>query len=354
MTARRPLPTFAQAHTAPVPNVAVRTQPSDLIDTFGRRHNNLRVSVTDRCNLRCTYCMPEEVVFRDRSELLTFEEIARVVRVAATLGVDKVRLTGGEPLMRKDLPTLVSMIVGIPGIQDVGLTTNGLLLADQARPLFDAGLRRLNVSLDTLDPGRFRELTRRDGLEKVLDGLMAAKAAGFAPVKVNAVAIRGFTDKDAVPLARFCREHRFELRFIEYMPIGADAWEREKVFFAHEILELLERNIAPLNPAVDYDPKAPAMDFDYADGGGRVGMIASVSRPFCRRCNRLRLTADGKLRNCLFSLDEADVKGLLRGGEPDAAIAEVFRQTVWAKWEGHEINTAKFVKPDRTMHSIGG
>src|ERR671925_25105 len=212
---------------------------SALVDSFGRRHNNLRVSVTDRCNLRCTYCMPEDVTFRDRSELLTFEEIARFVRVAATLGVDKVRLTGGEPLMRKDIHKLARMLVAVPGIRDVGLTTNGILLAQQAEVLFDAGLRRLNVSLDTLDPGRFRQLTRRDGLEKVLAGLAAAKRAGFDPIKVNAVAIRGFAEHDVVPLARFCRNHGFELRFIEYMPIGAEAWERDKVFFAREILELV-------------------------------------------------------------------------------------------------------------------
>ncbi|HVK16558.1 MAG TPA: GTP 3',8-cyclase MoaA [Fimbriiglobus sp.] len=323
-------------------------------DSFGRAHNNLRVSVTDRCNLRCTYCMPEDVVFRDKSELLTFEEIAQFVRVAAGLGIDKVRLTGGEPLMRRGLPDLVRMVVGIPGIKDVGMTTNGLLLARQALELYEAGLRRLNVSLDTLDPGRFRELSRRDGVEEVVAGLLAAKDAGFGPIKVNAVAIRGFIEHDAVPLARFCREHGFELRFIEYMPIGAEAWERAKCYFAHELLELLEREVAPLAPAADYDPKAPAMDFDYADGG-RVGVIASVSRPFCRSCNRLRLTADGKLRNCLFALDEADVKPLLRTESPDEArLAEVIRATVWAKWEGHEINTAKFVKPGRTMHSIGG
>jgi cyclic pyranopterin phosphate synthase len=335
------------------PRSAIRDP--QLVDGFGRAHNNLRVSVTDRCNLRCTYCMPEEVVFLDKGELLTFEEIAHFVRVAVPLGIDKVRLTGGEPLMRKGLATLVRLLAGIPGLKDIGLTTNGLLLADHAADLHAAGLRRLNVSLDTLDPGRFRELTRRDGVEKVIDGLLAAKRAGFRPVKVNAVAIRGFVEHDAVPLARFCRDHGFEMRFIEYMPIGADAWEREKVFFAREILDLLDRDIAPLAPAPDYDPRAPAMDFDYADGGGRVGLIASVSRPFCRSCNRLRLTADGKLRNCLFALDEVDVKALLRAESPDdARLADVIRATVAAKWEGHEINTARFVKPDRTMHAIGG
>ena len=325
-----------------------------LIDTFGRRHNNLRISVTDRCNLRCTYCMPEEVAFLDRGELLTFEEIARLVRVAAPLGIDKVRLTGGEPLLRRDLPRLVRLLCDIEGIKDVGLTTNGLLLAGQAQALRDAGLRRINVSLDTLDPGRFRQLTRRDGLEKVIEGILAAKAAGFDPVKVNAVSIRGFTELDAVPLARFARQHGLEMRFIEYMPIGADRWERGKVYFAHELLELLEREVAPLVPADDYDPRAPAMEFRWTDGGGRVGIIASVSRPFCLSCNRLRLTADGKLRNCLFALDEADVKTLLRGGAADEAIAAVIRQNVQAKWEGHEINTARFIKPLRTMHAIGG
>lgn len=325
-----------------------------LIDSFGRVHNNLRISVTDRCNLRCVYCMPEDVTFLDKSALLSFEEMAAFVRAVAPLGIDKVRLTGGEPLLRRDLHTLVRLIDDVPGIRDVGLTTNGLLLAQQADALFAAGLRRLNVSLDTLDEGRFRELARRDGLDLVLAGLDAAKRVGFTKIKLNAVAIRGFIEHDAVPLARYCREHGFELRFIEYMPIGADSWEREKVFFAHELLDLLEREVAPLAPAADYDPTAPAMDFEYADGG-RVGIIASVSRPFCRNCNRLRLTADGKLRNCLFALDETDVKGLLRAGTLDEAkLAEVVRASVWAKWEGHEINTAKFVKPLRTMHRIGG
>jgi cyclic pyranopterin phosphate synthase len=326
-----------------------------LADTFGRIHNNLRISVTDRCNLRCVYCMPEDVTFQDRRELLTFEEMTHFVRVAAPLGIDKVRLTGGEPLMRRDLHKLVAMLTAVPGIRDIGLTTNGILLADHAQALYDAGLRRMNVSLDTLDPGRFRELTRRDGLERVIDGILAAKRAGFAPIKVNAVSIRGYAELDAVPLARFAREHGLEMRFIEYMPIGAEPWERGKVFFAREILELLEREVAPLAPAGDYDPRSPAMDFEYADGGGRVGIIASVSRPFCRSCNRLRLTADGKLRNCLFALDEADVKRFLRPpGTDDAALADTIRRNVWAKWEGHEINTARFVKPDRTMHAIGG
>jgi cyclic pyranopterin phosphate synthase len=298
--------------------------------------------------------MPEEVVFMDRSELLTFEEITHFVRVAAPLGIDKLRLTGGEPLLRRDLPRLVRMVADVPGIKDVGLTTNGLLLANQAQALFDAGLRRINVSLDTLDPGRFREVSRRNGLEQVLAGIEAAKSAGFSPIKINAVTIRGLTDQDVLPLARFAREQELELRFIEYMPIGAEAWERSKVYFAHEILEQLERDVAPLVPADDYDPRAPAMDFQYSDGRGRVGFIASVSRPFCMSCNRLRLTCEGKLRNCLFALNEVDVKPLLRESHDDARLTELIRQNVRDKWEGHEINTARFIKPQRTMHSIGG
>jgi cyclic pyranopterin phosphate synthase len=325
-----------------------------LIDTFGRVHNNLRISVTDRCNLRCVYCMPEEVAFMDKHELLTFEEITRFVEIAAPLGIDKVRLTGGEPLMRRELPRLVGMLSKVPGIKDIGLTTNGILLAEHAQALFDAGLRRINISLDTLDPARFRQLARRDGLDRVLAGIQAAKKAGFHPVKINAVSMRGITEHEVVPLARFARAHALEMRFIEYMPIGADHWEKSKVYFAHEILEQIERHVGPLAPAKDHDPRAPAQDFDYVDGGGRVGIIASVSRPFCMSCNRVRLTADGKLRNCLFALDEIDLKPLLRGNAVPAQIAALVRGNVWQKWEGHEINSARFVKPERTMHTIGG
>lgn len=336
-------------------NLAVKGPPpagGPLVDTFGRGHNNLRISVTDRCNLRCVYCMPEEVTFLDRAHLLTFEEITRFVEVAAPLGIDKLRLTGGEPLMRRDLPRLVEMLAKVPGIKDVGLTTNGLLLAEQAQALYDAGLRRINLSLDTLDEGRFRALARRDGLDRVLEGIRAAQDAGFDPVKVNAVIIRGMNEQDVVPLARYAREQGWEMRYIEYMPIGAEAWERDKVVFADEMLEAIERDVGRLEPIGEQDPSAPALEYRYRDGG-RVGMIASVSRPFCRSCNRLRLTADGKLRNCLFALDEVDVKELLRGGG-QGRLVERIRQTVWAKWEGHEINTARFVKPERTMHAIGG
>jgi cyclic pyranopterin phosphate synthase len=326
-----------------------------LVDSFGRVHNNLRISVTDRCNIRCTYCMPETVTFLPRNEVLTFEEIERFVRVAATLGIDKIRLTGGEPLVRRGLPELVARIVAIPGIKDVGLTTNGILLGPMAQALRDAGLRRINVSLDTMDPRKFEELTRRTGFEQVIEGIQAAKAAGFDPVKINAIALKGVTEEDVVPLARFARSHGLELRFIEYMPLDAgDRWERGKVLYAAEILDLLTAGIGPLAPAPDQDPRAPAVDYDFLDGGGRVGLIASVSRPFCMSCNRVRLTAEGKLRNCLFSLEETDIRALLRGDATDAEIAGALRESVAGKWEGHEINTSRFIKPDRLMHAIGG
>ncbi|CAN5693667.1 GTP 3',8-cyclase MoaA [soil metagenome] len=326
-----------------------------LIDRFGRVHNNLRISVTDRCNIRCTYCMPESVQFLPREELLRFEEIERIVRAVVPLGIDKLRLTGGEPLVRRELPKLVARLAAIPGIRDIGLTTNGILLGPMARDLWDAGLRRINVSLDTMDPVRFEQLTRRTGFEQVIEGILAAKAAGFDPVKINAVAIKGVTEEDVVPLARFCREHALELRFIEYMPLDAgQQWEREKVLLAAEILEILAREVAPLDPTPDQDPRAPAVDFDYRDGSGRVGLIASISRPFCMSCNRIRVTADGKLRNCLFALQETDLRTLIRGGLDDEAIRRAVIESVAEKWEGHEINTARFIQPERLMHSIGG
>ena len=326
-----------------------------LIDSFGRVHNNLRISVTDRCNIRCVYCMPETVQFLPRRDLLTFEEIARFVGVAAGLGVDKIRLTGGEPLVRRDLPELVAKVAAVPGIVDVGLTTNGILLAAMARALWDAGLRRINVSLDTLDPARFRELTRRDGVEQVIEGILAAKESGFDPVKLNAVVIKGTNEDDVIPLAQFAREHGLDLRFIEYMPLDAGhLWERDKVLFASEILDRLAAAFGPIDADPNPDPRAPSAEYHYRDGGGRVGMIASVSRPFCGSCNRVRLTADGKLRNCLFALDEADIRPILRDGSPDAAIGEALRLSVAGKWEGHQINTARFIQPERLMHSIGG
>jgi cyclic pyranopterin phosphate synthase len=330
--------------------------PEPLVDRFGRVHTNLRISVTDRCNIRCFYCMPaEDVQFMDRDQLLSFEEIERFVRVVVPLGLRKIRLTGGEPLVRRDLHRLVEMLVAIPGIEDVGLTTNGILLAEQARALRDAGLRRINVSLDALTPEAFEKFARRKGLDRVLAGIRAAQDVGFDPVKVNAVSVRGLTEDQIVPFGRFARETGVEIRFIEFMPLDADAaWQRDKVLFAHEIVEALSAGIVPLVPLPDADPHAPASEFVFEDGIGRIGFIASVSRPFCAHCDRFRITADGRLRNCLFSLEETDVKSLLRSGAPDGEIVAAVRACVAAKNEGHEINTARFIQPARPMYSIGG
>lgn len=327
-----------------------------LIDTFGRVHHNLRISVTDRCNIRCVYCMPETVRFLPRAELLTFEEIVRFTRAVVPLGVEKIRLTGGEPLVRRDLPILVKQLADLDGIRDVGLTTNGILLAPLAQTLWEAGLRRINISLDTMRPERFLELTRRTGFEQVIEGILAARAAGFDPVKINAVAIRGITEDEVIPLAVFCRDHGCKLRFIEYMPLDAGSqWERDKVLFADDLLAILAAEFGPLEPAPHSVPGSPALDYVYTDGHpGTIGIIASVSRPFCAHCDRIRLTADGKLRNCLFALEETDIRTLIRAGASDEQLQAAVRASVSAKWEGHEINTSRFVKPKRLMHSIGG
>src|ERR1700722_1080924 len=327
-----------------------------LIDSYGRVHTNLRISVTDRCNVRCFYCMPEEgVKFVPRSEILAFEEIERIARIAVGLGIDKIRVTGGEPLVRKDLPVLIARLNAIPGLRDLALTTNGVQLAELAEPLYKAGLRRINVHLDTLDRARFRQITRRDDLDKVLAGIAAARRLGFGPIKLNAVAIKNLIEPDIVPLARFARENSFEVRFIEFMPLDAQQlWDRGKVLLADDIIRILEREIDLLIPVAPADPRAPALEYRFADGIGSVGFIASISRPFCMSCNRLRLTADGKLRSCLFAIEEDDVKGLLRDGATDQEIAELIRRNVAGKWAGHEINTSRFVAPPRPMYAIGG
>ena len=331
-------------------------EPAPLVDSFARLHDNLRISVTDRCNIRCTYCMPETgVPFMPHSEILTYEEIERFVGVAVTLGVNKIRVTGGEPLVRRDLPDLIRRLAAVPGVRDLALTTNGVLLDRFAEPLYAAGLRRLNVHLDTLDRERFRQIARRDELDRVLAGLDAAKRAGFVNIKLNAVAVKNLVEPDIVPLANFARRNGFEVRYIEFMPLDAqNLWDRGKVLLADDILAMLAREIAPLHPVPDPDPRAPASEYAFADGIGRVGIIASVSRPFCGNCNRIRLTSDGKLRYCLFALEEDDVKGLLRTHAPDAEIAAAIRRNIAGKWEGHEINSGRFVAPPRPMYSIGG
>jgi cyclic pyranopterin phosphate synthase len=327
-----------------------------LVDGFGRLHNDLRISVTDRCNIRCFYCMPaENVRFRPRSEILTFEEIVRFSRVAVAMGVDKFRLTGGEPLVRQGLPELVGMLAAIPGVRDLALTTNGILLAEQAQSLKAAGLRRLNVSLDALNRDKFKQITRREGYERVLEGLAAARRAGFKKIKINAVSIRGLTEDEVVPFGRFAREHKMEVRFIEFMPLDGDnAWKQDQVLSGQEVRAILERGIGPLVPVDTDDPSQPATDYQFADGTGRVGFINPVTQPFCRRCNRLRITAEGRIRNCLFSIEEWDARALLRGGGTDAELADLIRASLKAKKPGHGIATADFVKPERAMYQIGG
>lgn len=333
---------------------AASNSPAELRDGFGRLHTSLRISVTDRCNLRCFYCMPaENVAFLPKPELLRFEEIERVARIACQMGVTKIRLTGGEPLVRKDLPALVRLLARIPDLS-LGLTTNGLMLAEHAAPLFDAGLRALNISLDALDAETFQRITRRPGIERVLSGIAAAKEAGFERIKINAVTVRGLTENQIVPFGEFARSSGLEVRFIEYMPLDADhAWEREKVLPGSDILRLLSEGIRPLI-AIGGEEHAPATSFQFDDGVGRIGLISSVSQPFCHQCNRFRLTSDGKLRACLFSREETDLRGLLRGDGGDAEIAAAIRRTIANKWEGHEINTARFLYPERPMYSIGG
>ncbi|HEY3740369.1 MAG TPA: GTP 3',8-cyclase MoaA [Bryobacteraceae bacterium] len=326
-----------------------------LIDTFGRLHDNLRISVTDRCNIRCFYCMPEDVKFGPREEILSFEEIGRFVTIAAQMGVRKLRITGGEPLLRKNLPDLIAKLLAIPGIEDLAMTTNGVTLKQHARDLYDSGLRRLNVHLDTLDRERFLRITRRDDLPKVLDSLAHAKELGFGPIKINVVAVTNLIEPDVVPMARFGREHGFEIRYIEFMPLDSQGiWDHSRVLLASDMIRMLEREIAPLEAIPDTDPRAPATEYSFTDTGARIGFVASVSKPFCMNCNRIRLTADGKLRNCLFAIEETDVRELLRSGGSDAQIREALRSNIRSKWMGHQINTQQFIAPPRPMYAIGG
>lgn len=327
-----------------------------LIDGFGRLHDNLRISVTDRCNIRCFYCMPDaDPKFGPREEVLTFEEIERVARVAARLGVRKLRITGGEPLIRRNLAHLVAALRSIPGIDDIALTTNGILLAERAAELYEAGLRRINVHLDTLDRERFLRITRRDEIHRVLAGIEECLRLGYSPIKINAVAVKNLVEPDIVPLARFGRERGIEIRYIEFMPLDAQGlWDRDRVLTADQMLGMLGAEFGPMVPVPDADPRAPATEYQFADGVGGVGFIPTVTKPFCLNCNRIRLTADGKLRYCLFAIEEMDLRGLLRTGAGDDELERVLRENVRAKWLGHEINSAKFVAPPRPMYAIGG
>lgn len=329
--------------------------PEPLTDCYGRVHDSLRISVTDRCNIRCFYCMPDTpVCFQTRTELLSIDEIERVVRAAAAAGVRKLRFTGGEPLLWKNLPRLLRGVTQIPGIEEVTLTTNGILLAGHAAALFNAGVRRINVHLDTLDAGRYRQITRRDRLACVMRGLEMAHSVGLS-IKINAVAVKGFSEPDLAPLARYGRENGVEVRFIEFMPLdGSGLWEPGKVLPLDEMLQILTEEVGPLLPIHTADPNAPALEYRFADGIGSVGFIASVTRPFCGNCNRLRLTADGKLRYCLFAMEETDLRFILRDGGSSEDLEHAIRRTVRSKWAGHQIRAERFVPPARKMCAIGG
>jgi cyclic pyranopterin phosphate synthase len=324
-----------------------------LLDGHGRRIGDLRVSVTDRCNFRCQYCMPAEgLAWMERDDVLHFEEIERLVALLAAMGVGDVRLTGGEPLVRRDFPTLVGMLA--PLVEDLSITTNGYLLERDAEALVRAGATRFNVSIDSLQRDRFFEMTRRDALPRVLRGLEVL--AGFPeahPIKVNAVAMRGFTEDEVLPFARFAREHPYEVRFIEFMPLDADhAWTPDSVLSGEEIRSIIEQEWA-LEP-VEREPHATARVYRFADGRGAIGFINPVSEPFCGDCNRIRLTADGRLRTCLFSLNETDLRGPMRAGADDGELEQIVREAVWRKELKHHVNEPGFVQPLRTMSAIGG
>jgi cyclic pyranopterin phosphate synthase len=327
-----------------------------LVDGWGREIKSVRISVTDKCNFRCTYCMPAEgLEWLRRDEILTFEEITRLTAILARLGVDEVRLTGGEPLVRRGLPELVGMLAQVPGVDDLSLTTNGILLRRDAQALVDAGLRRINVSLDSLDHVRFAQLTRRDALDQVLAGLAEAERyPQLRPIKVNCVAIKGLTELEVPALAELARRKPYVVRFIEFMPLDADrAWTADQVLTGGEIRSLIEERYGAL---VELPARASstARRFRFADGKGEVGFINPVSEPFCSSCDRIRLTADGQLRTCLFSRREWDVKTALRDGRSDTDVAAFLRFAVRHKELKHRVNEPGFVPASRSMSQIGG
>jgi GTP 3',8-cyclase len=326
-----------------------------LEDGHGRLIGDLRVSVTDRCNFRCQYCMPADgLPWLDRTELLSFEEIERLVRVFVALGIGDVRLTGGEPLARRELPKLVGMLSAIAGLEDLSLTTNGYMLERYAGALAAAGLRRINVSLDSLSRDRFFQITRRDALPQVIAGLEALERhPQFSPVKVNCVAMRGFTEAEVLPFAELARRKPYQVRFIEFMPLDADhAWDQDKVLTGAEIRAMIDA-VYPLEP-LGRESHATARVYRFRDGAGEIGFVNPVSEPFCADCNRVRLTAEGKLRTCLFSLHETDLRDPLRAGADDAELEHLIREAVWRKELKHHVSEPGFRQPARTMSQIGG
>ena len=326
-----------------------------LQDQYGRIHSNLRISVTDRCNIRCFYCMPNELVqFKPREEILTFEEIVRFVRVVAGAGVDRLRLTGGEPLLRTQLPDLIRQLRGVTGVRDLALTTNGILLDQHAESLRHAGLQRLNISLDTLREDVFEQIARRRGIHRVLDGIRAAQEAGFERIRLNAIAIKDLTESEILPLVRFTIEQGLELRFIEFMPLDAEEnWTLDSVLTGALIRNVIESEFGSLVAVPRSDSSQPAVDYRLPDGT-RIGFINSVSEPFCGTCNRLRLTAEGGVRNCLFSGAEWSVRPLLREGGTDQQVLDLVRTCLGEKKRGHGKDDLNFFRPSKAMYQIGG
>ncbi|MGZ3584527.1 MAG: GTP 3',8-cyclase MoaA [Ktedonobacterales bacterium] len=340
---------IAQSDHAPV--------DGPLVDSYGRRIKSMRISITDKCNFRCVYCMPAEgLPWLPRAEILTYEEITRLARVAVGIGIEQIRLTGGEPTVRRDLPDLIRMLRTIPGLRSLSLTTNGVLLTKLAGPLAEAGLTRINVSLDSLVRERFAQLARRDALEQVLAGLEELeKYPTIRPIKINAVAMRGFTEQEVLDFARLARRKPYVMRWIEFMPLDADQiWRKEDILTGGEIKAIIESEFGPLVPITTGDKAETARRYTFADGIGEVGFINPVSEPFCKDCDRIRLTADGHLRTCLFALEETDLRAILRSDQDDAALEQTIREAVWHKELKHYIGDKQFRRSSRSMSMIGG
>jgi len=328
-----------------------------LVDSYGRRIKNMRISVTDKCNFRCTYCMPAEgLPWLNKAEILSYEEIVRIARVAVSIGIEQIRLTGGEPLVRRDLPELVRQLNALEGLHSLSLTTNGILLKQQAKALAEAGLTRINVSLDSLVKEKFARLTRRDQMEGVLEGLAEVENyPSITPIKINAVAMRDFSEEEVLPFAELARKKNYVIRWIEFMPLDADQiWRKEDILTGDEIKKIIEDSYGPLQQITTGDPSETARRYTFSDGVGEVGFINPVSHPFCSSCDRIRLTADGQLRTCLFATEETDLRAVLRSDADDEKVAQTLRTAVWHKELKHHIGDKRFKRANRSMSMIGG
>src|SRR5947209_387904 len=328
-----------------------------LADSYGRRIKSMRISITDKCNFRCTYCMPAEgLPWLKKAEILSYEEIERISRVAVEMGIEQIRLTGGEPLVRRDVPELVHQLRQLPGLRSLSLTTNGILLKQQAKALAEAGLTRINVSLDSLIREKFAKLTRRDQFDRVLEGLEEVeKYPSIHPIKINAVAIRGFSEDEVLDFVQFARKKSYVMRWIEFMPLDADQiWRKEDILTGSEIKAIIESTYGPLVPITTGDPSETARRYTFSDGIGEVGFINPVSEPFCSTCDRIRLTADGQLRTCLFATEETDLRAVIRSNASDETLAQTIRQAVWHKELKHYIGDKRFKRANRSMSMIGG